>query len=70
MRRIAALDIAFLMLLIALPLISLGTMNDRPVVWWIGLAILVLGFVIPLGLRFVRLVSRPEDEPDVGEEPS
>jgi len=70
MRRIAALDIAFLMLLIALPLISFGTMNDRPVVWWIGLAILVLGFVIPLGLRFVHLVSRPEDEPDVGEEPS
>ncbi|NLF15560.1 MAG: hypothetical protein GX597_27545 [Anaerolineaceae bacterium] len=70
MRRVTALDIAFLMLLVALPLLSLGTMNDQPVMWWIGLAILLLGFIIPLALRFVALASSPEDEPDVGEEPS
>jgi hypothetical protein len=70
MRRVIALDIAFLMLLVALPLISLGTVNDQPALWWAGFLVLILGFVIPLGLRFIRLVSAPEDEPDVGEEPS
>jgi hypothetical protein len=70
MRRVTALDLSFLMLLIALPLISFGTIHDTPGWWWVGTALLVLGFLTPLMLRFITLRVESGDEPDCGEEPS
>jgi hypothetical protein len=70
MRRVTVLDLAFLMLVGALPLISHGSVTDTSVVWWSGLIMLSAGFIIPLVLRFIPGETDPKDEPDVGEEPS
>lgn len=70
MRRITALNLAFVMLLVSLPLISVGTVNNISSLWWIGLVVLMAGFIIPLLLRFITLRAEVIDEPDVGEEPS
>lgn len=70
MRRTTILSIAFLMLLISLPLISLGTINETAWMWWLGLALLVVGLLIPPALRLRHAVADARDEPDVGEEPS
>jgi hypothetical protein len=70
MRRISILNIAFMLLLAALPLISLGTVNDQPLLWQFGLLLLVVGLLIPPALRLRSAVVDPKDEPDVGEEPS
>ena len=70
MRRTTILSIAFVLLLLALPLISLGTINEIAWMWWLGLALLVLGLLIPPALRLRQAASDSRDEPDVGEEPS
>jgi hypothetical protein len=71
-RRGTLLNLSFLLLLIALPLISFGTMRENTALWGTGLALFFLGFLIPLLLRFVpaQPAAQPDDEPDVGEEPS
>ncbi len=69
MRRFSVLNLAFLMLLAAIPIISLGALNDSAALWAVGLIILLIGFCIPIVLRFVHLLTTPKDEPDVGEEP-
>ena len=61
---------SFLLLLGALPLISLGTDQDSAPVWSAGLVLLGVGFLVPLALRFGLAPTIDEDEPDVGEEPS
>lgn len=70
MRRETLLNLAFILLLVALPLISLGAVQETPLIWGIGLALLLAGFLIPLLLRFAPIRSDPKDEPDVGEEPT
>lgn len=52
MSTTALQTLAFLLLLAALPLTSLGTENDLPVVWWLGLVSLLLGGLIPPAVRF------------------
>jgi hypothetical protein len=69
MRRFSVLNLAFLMLLAAIPMISIGALNDTTALWAVGLIALLTGFLIPIVLRFVHLVVTPKDEPDVGEEP-
>jgi hypothetical protein len=69
MRRFSILNLAFLMLLAAIPMISIGALNDAAALWAVGLIVLLIGFLIPIVLRFVHLVVTPKDEPDVGEEP-
>jgi hypothetical protein len=69
MRRFSVLNLAFLMLLVAIPMISFGALNDATALWVAGLIVLLIGFLIPIVLRFVHLVVKPKDEPDVGEEP-
>jgi hypothetical protein len=64
------LDISFVLLLVALPLISLGTINENPSLWVLGVVLLLAGFGIPLLLRFLPVQNPPEEEPDVFEEPS
>ena len=69
MKRISLINLAFLMLLAAIPVISIGALNDAVALWAVGLTILLLGYLTPIILRFVHLVVDPKDEPDVGEEP-
>jgi hypothetical protein len=70
MTRGKILDISFILLLAALPIISFGTIREEAVFWGLGLALLIVGFLIPLLLRFIPVRTEPEDEPDVFEEPS
>jgi len=70
MRRFSVLNLAFLMLLVAIPTVSLGALNDNAALWGVGFVLLIAGFVIPIISRFVSLAAPPKDEPDVGEEPS
>jgi hypothetical protein len=70
MRRLSLLEIAFLMLLASLPLVSVGTSRDLPVLWWLGLLVLMVGLLLPPSCRFLLLAQDVRDEPDVGEEPS
>jgi len=70
MRRTTILDIAFLLLIAALPLISIGFSSGPAVLWQIGFAFLVTGMLIPPALRLRKAICEPTDEPDVGEEPS
>lgn len=70
MRRTTILNIAFLLVLAALPLISIGSSRGPAVLWQIGFALLVMGLLIPPTLRLRKAISDPTDEPDVGEGPS
>jgi hypothetical protein len=70
MSRNALLNLAFVLLLVALPLISFGTVAQEAAAWVAGVVVLAGGFLLPLALRFVPLASPPQEEPDVGEEPS
>jgi len=70
MTRSRLLNAGFVMLLVALPLLSVGTQHDATVVWALGLVVLAAGFSLPLALRFGLAPPAPENEPDVGEEPS
>jgi hypothetical protein len=70
MSRGTLLDISFVLLLLGLPLISFGTVANNSTLWGMGLVLLIAGFLIPLFLRFIPLENKPEDEPDVFEEPS
>ncbi|HHX44569.1 MAG TPA: hypothetical protein GX714_11370 [Chloroflexi bacterium] len=70
MRRTTLLDIAFVLLLAALPFISIGTMNEQPLVWQLGFLLLVVGLLMPPALRLRRAVIDARDLPDVEEEPS
>ena len=69
MRRFSVLNLAFLMLLAAIPIVSLGAQGDAVALWTVGFILLVVGFVIPIMLRFAHLLTPAKDEPDVGEEP-
>jgi hypothetical protein len=41
------------LLFAAFPLISIGATGNNAVVWWIGLASLVIGGVLPVWTRFM-----------------
>ena len=70
MRRTTILSIAFILLLVSLPLISLGTLNEIAWMWALGLILLAVGLLTPPALRLRHAVREARDEPDVGEEPS
>ncbi len=63
MSRNAARNLSLLLMLAAFPLISVGTTNGRPVVWWIGLACLAVGALIPPAMRFLPEPAKPEPPP-------
>lgn len=44
--------LAFVLLLLVLPLTSFGTMSGTDVLWWLGLALLVIGGVMTLVTEF------------------
>ncbi len=68
-RRILLIS-ALVMLLVALPMISIGSVRGATALWAAGLVVSAGGFVLPLALRFVPATQTVEDEPDVGEEPT
>ena len=70
MRRFSVLNLAFLMLLAAIPSVSFGALNNATAAWTVGFILLLAGFIIPIVLRFIHVPAPPKDEPDVGEEPS
>jgi hypothetical protein len=53
MSKLWVLGIAFLLLLAAFPLISFGTTGDNETLWWIGLALLVVGSLVAPVTRYV-----------------
>jgi hypothetical protein len=53
MSRTALMWVSFILLLIVYPLTALGTDGISPVLWWVGLAALLLGGLIPPVLHFV-----------------
>lgn len=52
-RKLKLETLAFVLLIVAFPVISAGTHHDREVVWAIGLASLVLGGVLPVWTRYM-----------------
>jgi len=44
--------VAFVLLLLVLPLASLGTTSGTAALWWLGLALLVVGALTTLGTEF------------------
>ncbi len=60
--RLFTLTISLVLLLIAFPLISIGTTRGLPMLWWLGLASLVIGGILP-PLRRVLVPSQPLPKP-------
>ncbi|NLD71224.1 MAG: hypothetical protein GX649_00745 [Chloroflexi bacterium] len=58
MTRIGALTLALLLMLVSLVLVSLGTTNETTWLWWLGLAALLVGALIPPVIRY----ALPEEE--------
>jgi hypothetical protein len=53
MSRTALLSLSFILLLLVYPLTALGTDGISPVLWWLGIAALLIGGLIPPVLHFV-----------------
>lgn len=60
--RLFTLSLSLVLLLIAFPLISIGTTSGPPFLWWLGLAALVVGGVLP-PLRRVFAPAPPLPDP-------
>lgn len=62
MSSLATLGLSMILLLVAFPLISFGTMEGPDALWWLGLLALALGGAIPPLQRFVG-ARKPEPPP-------
>jgi hypothetical protein len=61
-RKLKAETIALVVLLVAFPVISLGTTEDIPAVWWLGLLAAALGGLLPVWTRYMdHSADRPTD---------
>jgi hypothetical protein len=54
--------VAFVLFLVALPLVSLGTTDDAEGLWWTGLVLIVVAGILPPLARFVPLADDDEDD--------
>jgi hypothetical protein len=52
MSTLLALGIALVLSLLAFPLVSAGSTQDTETLWWVGIALLVIGGLIPPATRF------------------
>lgn len=66
MKRLTALSISLLLLLAAFPLISIGTTQGPPWLWWLGLACLGVGGLIPPVRRFIARRPAPRRRTRIG----
>lgn len=63
--------VAFVLFLIALPLLSVGTVEEQELLWYAGLAMIVIAGVLPPLGRFVgQPEDDEEDEADEADEPA
>lgn len=62
MSRLAALSFSMVLLLVSFPLISFGTTQGPPLLWWLGLLALVVGGLIPPAARFLA-AGQPKPPP-------
>lgn len=71
MSRLASLSLSMALLLAAFPLISIGTTQGPPILWWLGLLAIAVGGAIPPVRRFIvrsreprrpTRIGMPEDE--------
>lgn len=70
MSRFAAKNISLVLMLAAFPLISIGSTGGQPVVWWLGLASLGIGSLIPPVLRYLPeedTKAEPRKATDLGD---
>lgn len=58
-----ARNLSLVLMLAAFPLISIGTTTGPSLVWWLGLASLTLGALIPPVLRYVPREEENKEEP-------
>ena len=61
MSRTAARNLSLLLMLAAFPLISVGTTGGRPLLWWLGLASLGIGALIPPVMRYLPKEEKAEE---------
>lgn len=59
--RLAYLSVSLVLLVVAFPLISLGTSYGPPLLWWVGLLALITGGLIPPVQRL--LLGPPSAKP-------
>jgi hypothetical protein len=66
MSGVAVLTISLVLLLLAFPLISIGTTTGPALLWWLGLAALGIGAAIPPVRRFTARRPPPRRPSRVG----
>ena len=61
-KKLTIETIAFVLLIIAFPVISIGTDNDNRAVWIIGLIALIVAGLLPIWTRFMdHSTDKPTD---------
>lgn len=61
-RKLRFETLAFVLLIVAFPVISAGTTHDHTAVWWIGLAAFLLGGGLPVWTRYMdHSTDKPRD---------
>ena len=68
MSKMQVLGISLVVLLVALPLVSIGSVRDSPELWGTGLVLLVLGAVAAPITRFVFDEGDEEEESQESQE--
>ena len=61
-RKLKVETLAFVLLLLAFPIVSIGTTRGSTLVWWLGLLAVVLGGLLPVWTRFMdHSTDKPRD---------
>lgn len=61
-RKLIIETVAMLLFFAAFAVISVGTTNGIPAMWWIGFAAFVLAGLLPVATRFMNhLADKPRD---------
>jgi hypothetical protein len=66
MSRLATLSVSLALLLVAFPLISVGTTRGPAGLWWAGLVLLAAGGLIPPLWRLLFKPEAPKEPPKAG----